>query len=165
MSQFHLIFWRHAEAEDAPGAVQGEAADMARKLTKQGRRDAALMAAWIKSYVPKPWAVVCSPAERTTQTAKLLSDYPEPDERLRPGATVDELIALVREHPRERGALVIVGHQPLLGQAALRWLTGGTCDQQLALRKGALIWGIEREREVGLQRNLRACISPDLLRD
>ena len=165
MSQFNVIFWRHAEAEDAPGATQGEATDMARKLTKQGRRDAAVMAAWIKSHVPKPWVVVCSPAERTAQTATHLSDYPELDERLRPGASLEGILALVREHPRERGALVIVGHQPLLGHAALRWLTGGDCNQQFSLRKGALIWGVERQREAGLQRSLRACISPDLLLD
>lgn len=165
MTPFHLIFWRHAEAEDAPGSAQGDADDMARELTRQGRRDAALMAGWIKSHVPKPWAVVSSPAQRALRTAQQLNDYPELDDRLRPGAAVDGLLELVREHPRERGALVLVGHQPQLGQGVLRWLSAGQCTQEFSLRKAGVLWTVERLREAGLQRSLRAYLSPDLLRD
>ncbi|HEX7466215.1 MAG TPA: histidine phosphatase family protein, partial [Usitatibacter sp.] len=37
-----LILWRHAEAEDAGGG-----GDLARSLTKRGRKQAAKMAEWL----------------------------------------------------------------------------------------------------------------------
>jgi phosphohistidine phosphatase len=161
MASFHVIFWRHAEAEDAPGSAQGSADDLSRSLTRQGRRDAAQVAAWIKSQLPKPWTVLSSPALRARQTAQHLTDYPVEEVRLRPDNTLDDLLGIVSEYPREQGGLVLVGHQPTLGRAALHWLTG--CDQQFSLRKNGLIWAVERSRDVGVQRSLRACISADLL--
>ncbi len=163
MPNFHVIFWRHAEAEDAPGSAQGDEADLRRNLTKQGRRDAALVAAWIKSQLPKPWTVITSPAARARQTAQHLSDYPVADPRLRPDADMAELLSVVSEFPREGGALILVGHQPTLGRAGLYWITG--CDQQFSLRKSGLLWAVERSREAGIQRSLRACTSADLLSD
>jgi len=163
MPNFHVVFWRHAEAEDAPGSAQGDDVDLRRVLTKQGRRDAALMAAWIKSQLPKPWTVLASPAARARQTAQQLSDYPLIEPRLRPDAQRDELLSVISEFPREGGALILVGHQPLLGHAALYWITG--CDQQFSLRKSGVLWAVERCRESGIQRTLRACISADLLAD
>ncbi|MGA8010015.1 MAG: histidine phosphatase family protein [Thiomonas sp.] len=163
MPNFHVIFWRHAEAEDASGSTQGDASDLQRNLTKQGRRDAAQIAAWIKSQLPKPWTVITSPAQRARQTAQHLNDYPIVDPRLSPDTTMEELLSVVSEFPREGGALVIVGHQPTLGRAGLYWITG--CDQQFTLRKCGLLWALERSREAGIQRSLRACISADLLSD
>jgi len=163
MPNFHVIFWRHAEAEDLPEAPQGGDADLRRALTKQGRRDAALVAGWIKSQLPKPWTVIASPAQRTRQTAQHLSDYPAIDQRLRPDASMAEILAVVAEFPRDGGALILVGHQPTLGRAGLHWITG--CDQQFSLRKSGLLWAVERNRDGGVQRSLRACISADLLAD
>lgn len=163
MASFHVIFWRHAEAEDAAGGALGSTDDLNRALTRQGRRDALRVAAWIKSQLPKPWTVVTSPALRARQTAQHLTDYPVEDPRLSPANGVDDLLAAVSTFPRERGALVLVGHQPALGRAALRWLTG--CDQEFSIRKSGLIWAVERTRDAGIQRTLRACISADLLDD
>ena len=163
MASFHVIFWRHAEAEDAADSPHGGTDDLRRALTRQGRRDAMRVAAWIKSQLPKPWTVITSPALRAKQTAQHLSDYPVEDGRLLSQGTADELLGVVSEFPREQGALVLVGHQPTLGRAALRWITG--CDQDLSIRKSGLIWAVERSRDLGAQRTLRACISADLLRD
>ena len=163
MPNFHVIFWRHAEAEEALGSEQGDEADLRRSLTKQGRRDAAQVAGWIKSQLPKPWTVISSPAQRARQTAQHLNDYPSTDPRLRPGAAMEDLLSVVSEFPREAGALILVGHQPTLGRAGLYWITG--CDQQFSMRKSGLLWAVERSREAGIQRSLRACISADLLSD
>ena len=47
-----LIFWRHADAEDAPPG----GADAARALTGKGKKQARRMAAWLRKRLP----VCCS---------------------------------------------------------------------------------------------------------
>ena len=152
----HLIFWRHAEAEDAPAA----ASDLQRPLTRQGRHDASRMAAWIKAHVPKPWAVLASPAVRTRQTALALVDDPQDEPTLAPHQDVDAIMALIDARQGRDSALVLCGHQPTLGRAALRWLCG--VEQDFSLRKGALLWVVERSRD-GRGRQLRGAIAPDLI--
>ncbi len=156
----HVIFWRHAEADDIEAAA-GSAADLQRELTRQGRRDASRVAAWIKAHVPKPWTVCASPALRTRQTAMALVDYPRDEPALAPGCDADALLALIDAARGSASALVLCGHQPTLGRAALRWLTG--CDADFSVRKGALLWIVERERDGGVQRTLRAALAPELI--
>jgi phosphohistidine phosphatase len=155
-----VIFWRHAEAEDID-AAPGSGADLQRELTRQGRRDASRVAAWIKANLPKPWVVCSSPAKRARQTAMALADYPREDPRLGPAHSVDDLLALLDEQRDEHPTLVLVGHQPSMGSAALRWLSG--VDAPFSLRKSGLIWVAERQRGDAANRMLRACISADLL--
>ena len=156
----HVIFWRHAEAEDID-AHTGSVTDLRRPLTRQGRRDASRIAAWIKAHVPKPWVVCASPALRAQQTAMALVDYPVEDARLGPEHGVDELMAVIAGHQDSHSALVLCGHQPTMGSAALRWLAG--VEGPFSLRKGGLIWVAERQREGNTTRILRACLSADLL--
>ena len=160
----HVIFWRHAEAEDVD--ANGDAsvdveADRRRTLTRQGQRDASRMAAWIKAHVPKPWVVCASPALRARQTAMALVDYPVDEPRLAPDRSVDDLLAVITAHDDTHNALVLCGHQPTIGRAALRWLSG--CERAFSLRKSGLVWVAERQRESVSARVLRACISADLL--
>lgn len=160
----HVIFWRHAEAEEAPavGSVAaGSPADLGRTLTRQGRRDASRVAVWIKAHLPKPWTVCTSPALRARETATALADYPLQDARLAPERGVDDLLAVLESHRGNGGTIVLCGHQPTVGSAALRWLTG--CEQAFSLRKGALLWIAERDRDGELSRSLRAAIAPDLI--
>ncbi len=153
----HVIFWRHAEAEDAAP----DADDLRRALTRDGRREASAMAAWIKAHVPKPWLVCCSPALRSRQTALALADYPAEQAQLAPDAGPDDIIELISGQAEQRSALVLCGHQPALGSAALQWLSGARAP--FTLRKGALVWVCERRREGSVERVLRAAISPELL--
>ena len=156
-TMLHVIFWRHAEAEDtAPGDD-----DLRRALTRQGRRDASTVAAWIKAHVPKPWTVCCSPALRSRQTALALADYPLEEPMLAPACAPDAIMELIEQRRDRASALVLCGHQPALGSAALEWLSGARSP--FSLRKGGLLWACEREREGEATRLLRACISPDLL--
>ena len=150
-----LILWRHAEAEDGQD-------DLERMLTPRGRRQAARMAQWLKQNVPGPWTVLASPARRTQETADALHLPFVTDHSLLPGAAASALLSLA-DWPARDGTLVMVGHQPTLGQAAALVLTGKPAPW--SLRKGAIVWLTSRDREGVTPVQLRASLSPDLLGD
>ena len=105
-----LILWRHAEAENA-----GENEDdLDRPLTQRGEKQAARMAVWLDRQLPDGLRVLASPARRTEQTAKALGRKYKLRAELLPGGQPDELLELA-QWPRSRGAVLIVGHQPMLG--------------------------------------------------
>lgn len=145
-----LILWRHAEAEDA-----GAGGDMARALTKRGRRQSERMGEWLRSRISDEWRVLASPAKRAVQTAKGLGMELEEREALGPGAAP---AAILREAdwPGGTHSVVIVGHQPTLGEAAARIL-GAHGD--VGIRKAAIWWFSAREAGA----SLRCVIDPDLL--
>ena len=62
-----LILWRHAEAEDLEETEEGCGADLSRRLTPKGERQALRMAAWLDRQLPEGVRVYCSPAVRTEQ--------------------------------------------------------------------------------------------------
>jgi phosphohistidine phosphatase len=107
---------RHGEA--APGEPDHE-----RPLTTAGLEQARRVGERLATESPRPVAVLTSPLLRARQTAELIAAplglEPEPDERLAPGATVDDVRAAVAG----RGAAVVVGHQPDCGHIASE-LTG-----------------------------------------
>ena len=137
-----LILWRHADAEDG-------APDLERSLTPKGRKDAARVAAWLSKRLPKDFRLVASPAARAQETAQALNAKIETDKRLAPGASADDILKAAGRG----GTVVIVGHQPDLGQA-LAHLIGGQ-QAEWRLKKGAL-WWIEDDL-------VKAVVSPDLL--
>jgi phosphohistidine phosphatase SixA len=99
-----LFLVRHAEA--APGEP-----DELRPLTTAGRAVARHLGE--RLAIEHPDAVVSSPLLRARETAELIAATagltPEPDERLAPGATAEDVRAAVLD----RGETVIaVGHQP-----------------------------------------------------
>jgi phosphohistidine phosphatase len=106
----HVYLVRHAEAE--PGDP-----DELRRLTAQGRRQATELG---KRFVRKgirPDAVLSSPLLRARETAEAIAAVvgatAQPDERLAPGATVDNVRAAVSNRGEH---VVVVGHQPDCGQ-------------------------------------------------
>ncbi|AVO50523.1 histidine phosphatase family protein [Melaminivora suipulveris] len=151
-----LILWRHAEAED----LQGGQEDLQRPLTPRGERQAARMAAWLDRQLPDGLRVLASPARRTEQTARVLGRKVRLRAELLPGSSPDELLELV-QWPRARGAVLVVGHQPLLGQTAARLL--GLQDADCAIRKGAVWWLRHRQRQEAAQTLLLAVQSPEFL--
>ena len=157
-----LILWRHAEAEPE-GADPG--GDLARRLTPRGERQAARMAGWLARRLPAGARVVASPARRTQQTAGALERRFETVEALAPGAGVDDVLDAAG-WPGAAGTVLVVGHQPTLGQVAARLLAGtgpGGAERDWALRKGALVWLRSREREDGPRVVLHAAQSPETL--
>jgi phosphohistidine phosphatase len=108
----HLYLVRHAEA------ASGEP-DEERRLTQAGREQARALGRRLAEEGVSPDALLTSPLVRATETAAALGEAldiePEPDERLRPGATSEQL----REAVRARGErVVVVAHQPDCGRIA-----------------------------------------------
>ncbi len=148
-----LLLWRHAEAEDGED-------DLARELTVRGRRQAEKMAAWIRAHQPKDLRIIVSPSVRTCQTADALGLPYEIHRKLEPRGCVSELIA-ASGWPTARGAVLLVGHQPGLGNLASLLLGGH--EAAWTIKKGALWWLTNRVRADENQTVLRAALTPDLL--
>ena len=148
-----LILWRHAEAEDG-------FPDEGRALTERGVRQAALMASWLKPRLPKDYKLIVSPAKRTRQTAQALETRFSVSNAIRPGASYASILAETG-WPDARGCVVLVGHQPSLGQVASLLLSG--VEGEWSVKKGAIWWFSNRTRRDETQTVLRAVISPDLL--
>jgi phosphohistidine phosphatase len=112
MDPRRLVVVRHAKS-----AWPDDVPDAERPLNARGRRDAPAAGRWIRDRVGRIDAVVCSPATRTRQTWRLIAPEldgpPDPilDDRVY-AATVDTLLAVVREIPDGAGSALLVGHNP-----------------------------------------------------
>ena len=148
-----LILWRHAEAEEG-------GPDLERKLTSRGQKHAARVADWLLQRLPSKFAVVSSPARRARQTADALGVDHKTTQKLAPDATVGEVIDAA-SWPARKGALVLVGHQPLFGRVAAYLVSGQ--EEEWTIKKGGLWWLAYRERDDEPQVVVRAVVAPDLL--
>lgn len=148
-----LILWRHAEAEESQP-------DMQRALTEKGHKQAQKMAQWLKPRLPENTRILVSPAVRAQQTAAALTkDFTTMDE-LAPDAQAQAILHAAG-WPRVGGTVVVVGHQPTLGEVLSQLLTQGT--DSWCIKKGAVWWLNNRKRGNSSETVLRAAISPDLL--
>ncbi len=147
-----LILWRHADAQAGPN-------DLARELTAKGREQAARIAEWLLQRLPSGFLLIASPAARAQQTAQTLGT-PKISRDLAPGAAVSAILKAAA-WPDGKDAAVVVGHQPDLGRAAAYLIAGSSAS--VSIRKGALWWFSNRERDDEMQAVVRAVISPDLL--
>jgi phosphohistidine phosphatase len=148
-----LILWRHADA------VAG-LPDLDRRLTAKGLAQAQAMADWLRPRLPKQWRLISSPALRARQTAEALSEEMTIVREIAPGASYASVLAAAG-WPDAGGTVVVVGHQPTLGETAAALLAG----QELpwSVRKGAIWWLSHRVRHEDAQVVLRAVVSPELL--
>ena len=149
-----LILWRHAEAADETP----QDLDLARELTPRGLKQAARVAAWLDRQLPDGARILCSPARRTVQTAEALGRKFKLRDDLAPGASVDALLD-ASQWPAARGAVLVVGHQPTLGQTIARLLD--TAEHEVSVRKGAVWWLRTRERDGLRQTVVVAVQAPD----
>jgi phosphohistidine phosphatase len=147
-----LVLWRHAEAEDGTP-------DSARPLTTKGRKQADQMARWLRERLPEGCTLLASPAVRAQQTAAALKIHINTSAKLGLQASSTDVLAAAG-WPDAAGTVVIVGHQPTLGEVASRLLTGR--DAGWSVKKGAVWWFSARPRGGALQVVLRAVMSPDL---
>jgi len=97
---------------------------------------------------------------RAHQTAQALGTPIKVEQSLAPGATPKAIIAAAG-WPDNKGAVVIVGHQPDLGRAVAQLVAGG--DGRWSIKKGAIWWLSNRVRDGDAQVVVRAVVSPDLL--
>ena len=151
-----LILWRHAEAQDEADDRE----DLQRTLTSRGEKQAARMAAWLDRQLPDGVRVLCSPARRTEQTAIALGRKYKLRAELLPGARPAELLELV-QWPRAKGAVLVIGHQPMLGQTIAHLV--GLKETECAVRKGAVWWLRQRQRLEETQTVIVTVQSPEVL--
>jgi phosphohistidine phosphatase len=151
-----LILWRHAEADEPQGGCD----DLARVLTPRGEKQAQRMAHWLDRQLPEGLRVLCSPAKRTEQTVMALGRKYKLRAELLPGGSGEDLLELV-QWPAQKGAVLVVGHQPMLGAAVAKIL--GLSQSACAVRKGAVWWLRHRERLGQAETVVMAVQSPELL--
>ena len=152
-----LIIWRHAEAKEAPEGGD----DLLRPLTPRGEKQAIRMAEWLNRFLPETTRILVSPALRTRRTADALGRKYRTMDALAPGAGVPQLLAAAR-WPDSREPVLVVGHQPTLGQVAAYLMAGAMPEVPWAVRKGAVWWLRVREREGERQVVLHAVMAPEL---
>jgi phosphohistidine phosphatase len=117
MVRRHLILVRHAKAAEHAGE------DAARPLSERGERDAPAIGRWLAAQDIAPQRAVVSPARRARQTWEMLSpqlsNAPQPDVDDRVFAnTTAQLLDVIRETSGDVEALVLVGHNPSIGELA-----------------------------------------------
>lgn len=151
-----LILWRHAEAKDAQEGQD----DLSRALTSRGEKQAARMAKWLGRQLPDATRIVSSPALRCEQTALALSGKYKLKPELAPGCSVDDLLK-VAQWPDAKSPVLVVGHQPVLGQAIAHLL--GLDGGEGVVRRGAVWWLRSRERDGQGQTVVVAVQSPEVL--
>ena|SRR5438045_2748303 len=117
-------------------------------------------AQWLLQRLPARFSLIASPALRAHQTAQALGVPIKAHEALAPGASAKTIIA-ASGWPQNRGAIVVVGHQPDLGRALAQLVCGA--HGAWSIKKGALWWISNRVRDGDAQVVVRAVISPDLL--
>ena len=147
-----LILWRHAEA--APGDP-----DAARPLTDNGRMQAERMGRWLGPRLPRDLRMVVSPARRAQETARALGRSFETIEGLAPGANATSLLGAAGWPQADRPVL-LVGHQPTLGEVASKLIEG----RQLPWHLGAgAVWWLRGTQGKGRAAVLLLAIEPEIL--
>ena len=151
-----LILWRHAEAQELGDGQD----DLKRDLTSRGEKQAARMAHWLDRQLPDGARILVSPSRRTEQTAQALERKYKLRPELAPDGTVAQLLELV-QWPNAKNLVVVVGHQPTLGQTIAHLL--GLPLSEVAVKRGAIWWLRSREREAGAQTVVVTVQSPEVM--
>jgi len=161
-----LYLMRHGIAADpAPGMRDAD-----RALTPEGVRKTTRVALGLQHIGLKPAVILSSPLRRAEETARLVADVldPRPPVELYPplagGIGPLDVVRQLRPH-RTAGELLLVGHQPDLGELASYLLTGQASLTPLPFRKAgvaAISLGSLPPRSSGV---LEWFLTPGQLRD
>ena len=152
----NLVLWRHAEAHE----LRDGGDDLERTLTPKGEKQAKRMGQWLDRQLPDLTRVLVSPARRTEQTAQALGRKFKIRQELAPGGTVAQLLEAV-QWPDDKSTVLVVGHQPLLGQTISQLL--GLSASECAVKRGAIWWLRSRERDALAQTVVVTVQSPEIL--
>ena len=144
VSGFHLTcvdiyILRHGRAEKRAPSVNG---DEGRSLTGEGRTEILGVAEFLASRDVVFGCIATSPYVRALETAKIVAKalgkggiVVQWDE-LKPGSSIEALESRIAGRPEEESVL-IVGHEPLLGEFTGYMISGGG-DAAIAMGKGGL---------------------------
>ncbi len=148
-----LILWRHADAEDG-------FPDTLRQLTATGQDQAQRISNWLKSQLPDKVAIKVSPAMRTQQTAMALGLSFETCPEVGPGARVKDVLS-VANWPDGQGVVLIVGHQPTLGQVVNHLIP--TAPAGMRVKKGSVWWIKSQQNNGDVESVLYTVMYPEML--
>jgi phosphohistidine phosphatase len=151
-----LILWRHAEAVPEHDGLS----DLERPLTPKGERQAQRMAEWLNQRLAHSTRILVSPAVRCQQTARTLGRSFKTLQALAPDGSGESLLKAAR-WPAGTEPVLVIGHQPTLGVVAAQLLA--ELPQPWAIKKGAIWWLRNRDREGLAPVVLQAVMSPDCL--
>lgn len=151
-----LILWRHAEAVD----WQEGCDDLDRTLTARGYKQAIRMSEWLDRQLPDSTRIFSSPARRCEDTARRLDRKYKIHNDLLPESNAESILTSL-QWPTAKGTVLIVGHQPVLGQIVAQAL--GLNNTECPIRKGSVWWLRSRERDGQRQTVLVAVQSVDML--
>lgn len=130
---YELILLRHAEAEPPEKGTE----DRFRKLTAHGRNEARAAGEWLAEHGIEYDRILCSPAERTRETAALALGQVEPTyvDAIY-DATPGDLYELLDQQANvER--VVLVGHNPGIEQL-VAFLVDGRSEDYRGMPPGSL---------------------------
>ena len=148
-----LILWRHAQAEN--GTL-----DSARQLTNKGMDQAERIAKWLNAKLPENARIIVSPAQRAQQTAAARGRSFLTDENVGLSATAKTVLA-VANWPNVEGVVVIVGHQPTLGEVATLLVSDDLTT--LNFQTGELKWFNSTDEQGAITSVLQHNVCPDML--
>jgi phosphohistidine phosphatase len=160
-----LILWRHAFARRLPDVEPGDSGhapedDLARELTAKGHAQAKTAAKWLRLHMGSSTRVLCSPALRCQQTAAYLDVRVRVCDALSPSSDAAAILQAVR-WPHARLPVLVVGHQPALGQLLSTLLS---CPEgALPVKKAGIWWLRHRIRDGVGQTTVHAVVPPDSL--
>ncbi|HEY9870655.1 MAG TPA: histidine phosphatase family protein [Candidatus Obscuribacterales bacterium] len=142
-----LYLFRHAKSSWDDPALD----DFERPLNKRGEKNAPLMGEVMRQRGVDPDTVLCSPARRTKQTAKLalkaaaLKTEPVYDERLYLAST-PVLLSVIGELDDDVSSALLVGHNP--GLSDLLEFLSGTMDQFPTAALARVALDIQRWKDI-----------------
>jgi len=118
------------------------------------------MARWLGPRLPKDLRMIVSPARRAQETALALKRSFETVERLALGTDVATLLKVAGWPDAER-LVLLVGHQPTLGETAARVLDGRQVSWRIGA--GAIWWLRSRKRKTRSEAILLLAMEPEML--
>lgn len=119
----HIYLVRHGEAVERTAGID----DGGRWLTPKGRKAMVKVACRLRKRHLRPDLIITSPLTRAVQTAELLAAEVgchaelRADACLATGGSIEQILELIR-NTKKTAALMLVGHEPLLGQVAAELL-------------------------------------------
>jgi phosphohistidine phosphatase len=157
-----LYFLRHASAGQSLISTKK---DEKRGLDKDGIEQCGYIGRALAALGVQVEIIVSSPLKRATQTAALVGNEMGHEGKLvmenavRPQGTFSDFQKMLEKYSRLESVMV-VGHNPNLGEFLGRVICEGGCEAVVELKKGAVA-KVEMRRNSG---SLSWCITPRILR-
>ena len=132
-----LMLLRHAKTEKAPPGMS----DRDRALNPRGRKDGPTIGRYLAHHALIPGEVLVSTARRTRETWELVAKaMPSPppatfEDRLY-NAGPEAILAIVKEAGRSAPAVLVIGHNPGLHEAAMLLVASGDVEARERLNEG-----------------------------